>query len=393
MENVSICVCHPSEQHRQELVSAFKEHDADVEVLPVADLRQAVEIVKKDKPDVLVIGVDTPDDPAIRAIVALEGGEAKPAVIVVSQSPSQELLVACMRAGSDEFLEFPIQPAELAKSLERLYRKKGLTREAQGKMTAVYGAKGGLGTTSVACNLAASIAQQLGGETPSCILDLNLQLGGVALYMDVREFSYTLADACRDASRLDAALVRSYMTMHGSGTAVLPAPLNVGDLEEIDSQNLTAVLQQCQKVYEHVVLDLPHHFDAHTIATLDQADTTLLICDMTLPAIQNTIRAVQMFRELDYKKAKLKLVINRYYDSDQVSIQEVSEHVQIPVFWLIPYDSPLAISAANSGHTFTDVDAGSQAAQSMLALAQQIAGLDSTKPAKKKRRGLFALRR
>ena len=137
------------------------------------------------------------------------------------------------------------------------------------------------------------------------------------------------------------------------------------------------------KVYSHTFLDLPHSVDAMTMAGLDVADDVLIVCNMTLPSIQNTIRAVETFHQLDYKKAKLKLIVNRYYDGDQISLREVSEHIQLPVFWVVPYDSPTAISAANSGQTLNDTDANSQASQSLLALAQQMAGIEVKKPKRK----------
>jgi pilus assembly protein CpaE len=106
---------------------------------------------------------------------------------------------------------------------------------------------------------------------------------------------------------------------------------------------------------------------------------------MTLPAIQNTIRAVETLRELEYKKGKLKLIVNRYYDSDQISLREISEHVRLPIHWLVPYDSRVAISAANSGQTFESTDADSEAALSLLALAQHTAGVDIKNPTRRKR--------
>lgn len=212
-----------------------------------------------------------------------------------------------------------------------------------------------------------------------------MEFGCVALFLDIRRFSYSIADACRDSSRLDAALLGSYMTTHESGLAVLPAPMSMEEAEEIDPAKLAPVLHECQRAYEHVFLDLPNSMDGAAITALDMADQVMIVCDMTLPAIQNTIRVVETLRELDYKKGKLKLVINRYYESDQISLREVSEHVRLPIHWLVPYDSMVAISAANSGQTFDSTDPGSEASRSLAALAQHTSGVEVRSTGKKKR--------
>jgi len=390
MPNVRILVCHPNEQFCEEVTKAFQEHDADLQVSSLSDLRRVIETLKDEEPQVVVVGVDDPGDPTLRTVSTMQTGQVQPGIIVVSSNPSQELLVACMRAGTDEFLEYPLQAEELSQALDRLYRKKGIVEEAPGKVMAFYSAKGGVGNTTIPCNLAASVAKALGEESASCILDLNAQFGTVALVMDVREFSHSVMDACRDADRLDASLLNGYVTRHSSGAAILPSPLNVEDSEEVDPANLMTVVQHCQQMFKFVFLDLPHAMDSWCLAGLDAADEVYLLCDMMLTTIHNTRRVSQMFRDLEFEKSKLKLVINRFYDSDQISLQEISQHMQLPIYWVIPNDSVLAINAVNSGRTFDEVDANSQLAQSVTALAMEIAGVQPGKKAGKKKFSLFS---
>ncbi len=391
MANVKVYVCHPSEEYCGELISSLRGYDSELELTALTDLRGVIAEIGGDKPEIVVVGVDGPDDPALRTVDAIISSEERPGVIVVGQSSSPDLLVACLRAGCDEFLEYPIDAGELSKALRGLYRKRGVASVGEGMVTAVYSAKGGAGTTTVACNLAAQVARALNSETASCLLDLNLQFGSAVLFLDIREFSHSLADACRDAERLDSPLLRTYMTPHASGTAVLVPPLNTEELDEIDPARLSAVVELCRKVYDHVILDLPHSIDGLAITGMDLADQVLLVCDMGLPGIRNTIRAVKMFQELEYDKSKLKLVVNRYYSDSQITLQEMAEHVGLPIYWLVPYDSRAAIEATNSGQTLADVDRNSPAAQSLTALGQELAGVPVAKPPKKK--ALFGWRK
>jgi pilus assembly protein CpaE len=389
MADVTIFVLHPNEQYCGEVIEAFQQYDPDVALVAIADLRDAPNRVREEKPAAVVVGVDTPNDPALKSIETISNMPGDVGIIVVSKEPTQDLLVSCMRAGSDEFLEFPIEPDELSKAMGGLFRRKGIGSQQQGRVIAVFSAAGGMGVTTVACNLAAGIAAELGTPHASCVVDMNLQFGAVALAMDLREFSYTLADAAHEQERLDQNLLNTFMAQHPSGAAVLPAPLSLQELDGIDPWQLRGVVQTCREGYNYTVLDMPHVVDDCAIVGLDEADEILLLCDMVLPSIRNTIHAVEVFHELDYKSDKLKFVINRFYDSDQVSLDEIVEHVSLPLHWLIPYDSKVIITSLNSGQVLGATGSDSQATHSLMALAQHTAGA-SVRKSPKKKRGIFS---
>jgi pilus assembly protein CpaE len=389
MAEVSVFILHPNAQYAQEITSAFHQFDPELDIVSIADLRDGPNRIREEKPAVVVVGVDTPNDPALKIIETVSKMPEDIGIVVVSKAPTQDLLVSCMRAGSDEFLEFPISPDELAKAMEGLFRRKGIGSQEHGKVLAVFSAAGGMGVTTVACNLAACLAHEVVIANPACILDMNLQFGAVALAMDVREFAYTLADVAREAERLDENLLTTFVTAHASGVAVVPAPLSVADLEAVDAWHLRNVVQTCRKTYQFTVLDMPHAVDDCAMVGLDEADEIILVCDMVLPSIRNTIRALEMFYELEYKREKIKLVINRFYDSDQVSLDEIVEHVNLPLYWLIPYDSQAATICLNSGQMLAESAPDSEVSRSLVALAQHTAGI-TPKPGQKKKRGLFS---
>jgi pilus assembly protein CpaE len=389
MAEVTLFVLHPDEGYCQDIMEAFRNYDPDLMLEAIADLRAAPERVREGQPAAIVVGVDAANDPALKCIEQVSKLPDDVGIVVISKEPTQELLVSCMRAGCDEFLEFPIDQGELNKALSGLFKRKGITSDQEGRAIAVFSPTGGVGVTTIACNLAAGIASTLGSARAACIVDMNLQFGSVALAMDVREFTHTVADAAHDQERLDENLLQTFMTEHSSGCGVLPAPLSLQDLETVDPWHLRGVVQTCRRTYEHVVLDMPHSVDERSIVGLDEADEILLVCDMILPSIRHAIHALELFHELEYKQDKVKLVINRFYDSSEVTLDEVVEHVKVPIHWLVPYDSNLVITSLNSGQMLDVADPDSQVARSVLALAQHSAGLSpQVKP--KKRRGLFS---
>lgn len=389
MSQPHIVVCHPNEQQCREIVDALKEHESGVKITGITDLRSVGERIVEQQPTVVVVGVDSADDPTLRTVEVIKSREEINAgILVVSQDPSRDLLVACMRAGCDELVEFPINPKELGDALSRLYQKKGAGGDGNGQITAVYSAKGGTGNTMIATNLVAMISRCTGQPNTACIMDLNPQFGDVALMMDIREFSKSVPDVCEEADRLDEELLRGYTTQHDSGAAVLPASLDTEQGEDMDPAALLDVLELVGDVYPHVILDLPHSLDTITLAGMDVADEVFVICDMILPSIHNTQRAVEKLHELDYDNSTLKLVINRYYESNAISVGEISEHVGMPVHWLVPYDSAVTIEGANSGRIVDSVDRNCDLTRSLRALARATAGMEM--PARKKKKKKFS---
>ena len=391
MPPINVYVLHPSSRHCEEIAEAFRQYSEELNLAELTDLRGAVERLAEVNPNVVVAGVDTVNDPILKVIESISRRIEGLGIVVVSKNPSQELLLECMRAGSDEFLEFPIDIAELSKALKRLFLKMGLIAEEEGKVIGVYSANGGCGTTTTACNLGANIAREMSDDGRCCILDMNLQFGSVALFMDIREFSFTLADAVRSKDRLDAGLMESYMSKHSSGAAVLPAPVNMAPSEEVEPEAVGTIIQQCKKLYKFIILDIPTVLDEHTIACLDSSNEIFLICDMMVPSVRNTIRAMDLFEQLEYKKDKFRLIVNRYYESEQISLREISRHIRLPIYWLIPYDARTVESAVNSGQVVDEVDASSEVAHSFIALAQHCLGLQPQTT--KKRFSLFGGRR
>lgn len=389
MPELKILVLHPNEQYCNDIMAAFTRYDAELELIPIPDLRDAPKWVEEEAPAAVVVGVDTPNDPALTTIGTLSSMAEDMGIIVVSKEPTRELLVSCMRAGSDEFLEFPIDPDELSKAMGGLLKRKGIVAQGEGNVIAVFSASGGTGVTSVACNLAATIAKELQSPKASCVVDMNLQFGSVALAMDILEFSHTLADAAHEQERLDENLLETFMSKHDSGAAVLPAPVSLAESEGIDPWRVRGVIQTCRRTYRYVVLDLPHAIDDCSVVALDEADEIFLLCEMVLPSIRRTIRVLETFAELGYKRDKIKLIINRYYDNREVSLDEIAKHVNQPVHWLIPYDSRSVISALNSGQTLDLVAPDSQAARSLTALARTTAGLSAVSK-RKRRRGILS---
>ena len=388
MAQVRGFVLHPSYQRCEKIIEAFARRE-ELDLLPVADLRRANERIEESEPDLIIAEVDSTDDPTLKTIEVIKKRVGDLPVVVVSREPSQDLLLRCMRAGSDEFLQFPIEPKEMDEALDRMERKMGVLTQQEGKIVGVYSPTGGVGVSTVAANLAAGLGSVLQTSDTCGLIDMNMQFGTIALFLDIRKFSHNVADAMEDIRRLDVDLLLEYMTTHKSGSAVLPAPLDIEEAQAVNHEDIPDLLELCKKAFQITFLDLPTAVDDLLVVNLDACDEILLVCDMMLPTIRNTIRARELFKKLDYKKEKTKLVVNRYYDSDNISLQEIVQNVGLPIHWVVPYDSQVAIKAGNAGKPIYAVAEDTDLSRSLMDLARATAGLQVKSKPKKKRFSLL----
>lgn len=385
MAEILIYILHPNQQHCEAIQQAvFALNDPELVPAILTDLRHAPDEVRRQKPPIVLVGIDVPNDPAIRVMDQITQIMAQDiSQIVVTKNATSDVIVPCTRAGAADFLSFPIAPDELREAIDRQLQRRGLRANEAGKVVGIFSGKGGVGVTMLACNLAANIAAVKKSANPSAILDLNVQFGVVAEMMDMKG-KYSLADAVRDAERLDWALLKEYMGMHASGAYILPAPPSLEESEALRGDNLAKVIDLCRQNFAFTLIDLPHHVDGLTIPVLDQCDEVLLVCDLLFPTIRNTQKVLDIFYSLEYKKEKIKLVLNAYYKNDKVSLRDINNALKLPVYWLIPYDSLLARESIDAGVTVASINPASDLAESLMTLAQHMCGVKVQLRQKKK---------
>src|SRR6266571_2046505 len=158
------------------------------------------------------------------------------------------MILSTMRAGAVEYLLEPVEPADLAEALQkvgRLWLTKPAESAQSGRIISVYNPIGGMGTTTVAVNLAATIAAN-GGKV--ALVDLNLYSGDVSSFLDVNP-AYTLSSVTSNVARLDASFLMSVMTKHASGVYVLTEPLEVDEALDITPEQIVRVLALLKGVF------------------------------------------------------------------------------------------------------------------------------------------------
>jgi len=305
--------------------------------------------------------------------------------VVVSVGPgiARDLLLGAMQSGVLGVLTTPFEPDEvldaLGKALARADEPRPRPREeGEALVLALLGAKGGVGTTTLATNLAVEIRRLTGGRT--LLMDLDLQQGemGILLNMDPR---FSLLDLLRNYEDGVAEMLASTIEHHDpTGIDLLSAPLNASafqseEVERVDADLLRTVLAFLREHYDYIIMDQPRSFSPELKPVLDEVDEKFLVITPDLQALRN------LARTLPRDGAGLRtpgpvptrLVVNRYPPNHIISLRQIRETLGMDVHHVLAADFASLARAVRAG-TPVVLDPRSDYARDVGKLAARIVG-------------------
>ena len=385
-DRIAILVLDQQVQIRQALLTVLKKIPQADLVGETAELDGGIRLVEETTPDMVFLNLH----PTVARALALAEDISRlfPTLpmVVAGEGGDSDLVIQAMRAGADEFLTLPIKPDELYQAIRRLQKRSALEmRELKrGKTICCFGIKGGVGVTTVATNLAASIMHR--SDKTAAIVDLSLQAGEVATFLDL-QYEYTITDVIKNFKRLDRDFLKGAMARHASGISLLPAPRHVEDTDSMDPDQIGSILLTLRSMYDFILIDTMKTFNEINLAAFDFADMVLLITEMNIPSLRATRQALDVVERLGYSQEKVKLIVNRYQETKDFSLDEVTRSLTYPIFWKIPNDFATVNRAINLGQPLPFSAPKSPTAKSFSDLADTLVGSGGTE--EKKKQGRF----
>jgi pilus assembly protein CpaE len=339
---------------------------------------------------VTLVVLDHDAGPAVDLIQRLIQSNSAAIVLPASRSSDSGLILKAIRAGAREFLTLPAEVNDVLDTVTRLVRgrNQSQTISANGpRIISVTGAAGGVGCTTLAVNLATSLAAAKEQET--ILIDLDLVFGSVDACLDIA-LDHTLTHVIQNFERLDLTLLKRSIPRHSSGLYVLPHPESPQDVATIDPETLRRFFGLLRAAFDTVVIDTSKGLLSSDFTAFEMSDVILLVAQPDLVCLRNTARFITLFREFDGLGDRVKLVMNRtgMFDSE-ISQKKAVETLKMPISWQIP-NAPRAFQEARiKGVPLADVAKGSRPHHVVLEIAGSIrpAGPDL---ASKRKRGLFA---
>ncbi len=242
---------------------------------------------------------------------------------------------------------------------------------ASGIVLTVFGAKGGIGKTTLATNLATVLVDK--AQQSVVVIDLDTRFGDVAILMDI-PVERSIADLALPEEEITRDLVQSCIYTHASGVAVLPAPIRPTDWRNVHGGHIEKIVWQLTRMYDYVILDTPGAFNDIVAKGLEMATLVLLVATVDMASLKDALLAIEMLKSWNFPQDKLKVVINSTNDANLVQPQEVKKMLGKDVFWAIPYDRAISM-AGQLGMPVVTSKPQSKAAESFVGMAYALSGV------------------
>ena len=274
----------------------------------------------------------------------------KIAILALSSTTDPDLLLRAMRAGYSEFLAKPFDSDEFTDTLTRLDQRWSATigrPQNSGKILSFFGAKGGVGTTTLAVHLAMFLVKGFGKKV--LLVDNHPQLGHVVLYLGMDGSNHHFYDLVQNVSRLDQDLLRGFIATHPSGLDVLSSPDVYGGVWKTDTDSVERTLEFLSTQYDFVVLDSEASFDDINLAVVALSNWIYLIATPEIGAIRDLSRYVDGLIQNEQATQKLQVVINRYSSHEAVTIEQIEKAVHLPIAFKIANNYSQLVQSINIG--------------------------------------------
>jgi pilus assembly protein CpaE len=344
---------------------------------------EALRSARTDRPALVLIAANLPgvDGFTIVSRLRMEDGPSThtPVILLLAENEAEHRGKA-LRSGADDYLIKPFHPAELMarmRSLLSRYAPADATptpvhhpaaaapsrRREPARVILFYGAKGGVGTTTIAINTAIALHKEMGRRV--CLIDANLQFGDHRVFMDLGLDKMSVVDLAT-APGFDIDLIRQILIKHESGIELLLAPPSPETAELVTSDHLPEIINMMANDFDYIVLDVDKRLDEVNLRVMDVAQTIYVVLTADLPCLKNVRLVLETIGHLGYTDEKVKLLLNRSNAFTGINVKNAESALKRRIDYQIVNEYRAAIGALNSGAPFMYTKSDSVLGRNML---------------------------
>jgi len=372
----------------RENIKKLLQFEADIEVVGTAKTgREAVTVAKEKRPHVVLMDINMPDMDGITATGMIIKDVPSAQIVILSVQNDTDYLRRAMMAGARDFLTKPPSGDELISTIRRMgvisqeQRSKetlvampvGPGGEASGKLSAegkivtVYSAKGGVGCTTIATNLAVALHSE---ETKTAIVDCNLQFGDLAVFLNLKP-QHNVIEIFERAEDLDQEFISSVAVPHTSGFKVFLAPTSPEQADVITAPQVKKALEVLRRQFAYVIVDTASALTETTLSIFDVSDRIILVTTPDIPSIKDARIFFELVDALSYPPDRVLFILNRVDKRGGITAANIQESIKHEVVAQIPIEERI-LASINSGVPILISNRNLPIGQSFLELANKL---------------------
>jgi pilus assembly protein CpaE len=395
-----IAIVDPNEASRESLRTMLLGVDFVWLEAECARYEYFFDVIQQSSPDLVIVALDGDKQRALGMVGQLATDHPRLPILTVS-ADSQALLQSLQR-GARHFLTQPVTLEDLVGALRRSLselpqatdRPGGSIQapKAAGQIISVLGSRGGVGCTSIAVNLAATLASHPDNQV--ALIDLDLAMGDADIAIELPgNDNLSMGDLARNIERLDMNYLKRALVKHPeTGLSVLRHPLEIHEIGGIHEGHVERILNLLKISYTHLILDLSKALLPTDLMALRMSTLVLLIAQLELSSLRNVVRLIHSLSPEGDLGDKLRVVVNRAGSEileDGITVKKAEEVIGKPIFWQIPNEAKAMIGSRVNGQPLVKFAPRSKVQQSFQGLVQTLTGKAPVADAAGKRRGWF----
>jgi pilus assembly protein CpaE len=371
-QNIPVIIIDPDKESAQKIEKHLRDMDRHISYAGYAgNPEDGHSLIIKTRPMIVIMEIDSDPENSFALVSKVLQQFPGTCFFATSSDPSSENILRAMRGGCSEFLLRPVASVDLMNALHKFGRiivqqQPSQVRSENGRIITVFSPKGGMGTSTVAANLAVSM--HLATKKSVVLVDLDLESGDASMFLNLKT-RYSISDVTSNIARLDRSFVEGVLAKHSSGVYLMAEPEKIEEAESITAAQVREVITLLRNMFNYVIIDTGIGYDEVNLSAFDAADMVLLVGVQSLPAVRNMQKALDVFERLGYSRDKVKLIINRFLKKSEITVEDTQKTLNYDVFWRIPNDFNNVMTSINRGMPLGLLAPGSEISKSFKDLA------------------------
>ena len=291
--------------------------------------------------------------------------------IAISYEINPQFIAKVKEKGIAQVLLKPVISNILSAAINKI---KDIKEDNKNYAISVFSNKGACGKTTLASNLAYEISKISNKKT--AILDLSFNFDDVSTMLNI-EPKYDFERVLRGIEKSDEKNILNIANRYkDSNLYIFSFKDNVNINSKASPQDIRKLINSIKNIFKYTIIDTPSTIDETTLSILDNSTLILLLAMLNMQSIRNIQKCLELFQNIGFSKLKTKLIINRFIENSEISLDDFSRTIDYEVFQKIPNNYLTLIDAINTGHLVSELNPNSNIAKSYISIATSLLNSD-----------------